>query len=229
MAGRRLTDGSFFYNTQDATNPSHVLGGFFGQSSFASHAIVQENCLVKVSKDVDLALLAPLGCGVQTGAGCVINTLDVKKGSSIAIFGAGAVGLSALIAAKNIGASPIIAIDLVETRLELAKELGATHVIKGDEKDLPDQIRKITASTGGVQFAIDATGVVPVIETMIDVLGILGKAATIGVTGAGKKAAVDVTTLMSSGKSYVGCTEGDSNPPEVSARFLHMSRLLDFE
>jgi len=191
-----------------------VLGGFFGQSSFASHAIVQENCIIKVSKDADLALLAPIGCGIQTGAGCVINTLDVKKDSSFVVFGAGAVGLSGLIAAKNIGANPIIAVDLVESRLELAKELGATHTFKGDDKNLAEEIRKITAATGGVQYAIDATGVVPVIEMMIDVIGTLGKAATIGVTGRGKTAAVDTTSLMSMGKSYVGCTEGDSNPSE---------------
>ncbi|KAF2494653.1 zinc-binding alcohol dehydrogenase [Lophium mytilinum] len=214
MGGRRLTDGTFFYTTQDETDPSHVLGGFFGQSSFASHAIVQENSIIKVPKDTNLALLAPLGCGIQTGAGCVINTLDVKKGSSIAIFGAGAVGLSALIAAKNIGASPIIAVDLVESRLDLAKELGATHVFKGDDKNLAEEIRKLTTTTGGVQYAIDATGVVPVIEMMIDVLGILGKAATVGVTGMNKKIAVDATNLMTQGKTYVGCTEGDSNPPE---------------
>ncbi|KAF2802841.1 alcohol dehydrogenase [Mytilinidion resinicola] len=214
MGGRRLTDGTFFYNTQDSTDPSHVLGGFFGQSSFASHAIVQENSLIKVPKDTNLALLAPLGCGIQTGAGCVINTLAVKKGSSIAIFGAGAVGLSALIAAKNVSASPIIAVDLVESRLDLAQELGATHVFKGDDKNLAEEIRKLTAMTGGVQYGIDATGVVPVIELMIDVLGILGKAATVGVTGRDKKVAVDATSLMSQGKSYVGCTEGDSNPPE---------------
>lgn len=217
-----MTDGTFFYTTQDSTDPSHVLGGFFGQSSFASHAIVQEKCLVKVPKDTDLALLAPLGCGVQTGAGCIINTLNVKKGTSVAVFGAGAVGLSGLMAAKSIGADPIIAVDLVESRLELAKELGATHVFKGDDKNLADEIRKLTAATGGVQYAIDATGVVPVIETMIDVLGTLGKAATIGVTGRGKTAAVDTTSLMSLGKTYVGCTEGDSNPPEVR---VHLSKL----
>lgn len=164
--------------------------------------------------DTDLSLLAPLGCGVQTGAGCVINTLQVKENHSIAIFGAGAVGLSALIAAKNIGASPIIAIDLVQSRLELAKELGATHVLDGGSKDIVAEIRKLTAESSGVQYAIDATGVVPVIENMIEALGALGKAATVGVTGWGKKVQVDCTTLMSLGKSYVGCTEGDSVPGE---------------
>lgn len=100
------------------------ISQFFGQSSFAYHAVVDENNTVKVPKDVDIRLLGPLGCGIMTGSGTILNSLQPKPGSSLVVFGTGAVGLSGLMAAKIAGCTTIIAIDIHDSRLELAKELG---------------------------------------------------------------------------------------------------------
>ena len=104
---------------------------FFGQSSFATYAIAHERNTVKVRDDAPLALLGPLGCGIQTGAGTVLRALEVEAGATFAVTGAGAVGLSAVMAARVAGATTIIAVDVVPSRLDLARELGATHVVNG--------------------------------------------------------------------------------------------------
>ena len=117
------------YSCADRLEPVHPLHDhFFGQSSFATHAVCNQRNAVRVRKDVQLESLGPLGCGVQTGAGAVMNSLNVRPQSSFAVYGAGAVGLSALLAAKARGASTLIAVDIVDERLKMARELGATHV-----------------------------------------------------------------------------------------------------
>jgi aryl-alcohol dehydrogenase len=110
----------------------HVSGVFFGQSSFATHAVASERTAVLVPRDAPLHLLGPLGCGMITGAGSVLEALSVRPGQSIAIFGTGAVGLSAVMAAKIAGASRIVAVDVNQERLELAKSLGATDAVFSD-------------------------------------------------------------------------------------------------
>lgn len=130
---------------------------FFGQSSFGTYAVANKNNVVKVDRDVDLALLGPLGCGIQTGAGTILSYFKPEFGSTIAIYGAGAVGLSGIMAAKIAGCKTIIAVDLHENRLELAKELGATHVINGKTSDVVKEIKEIT--NGGTHYALETTGV----------------------------------------------------------------------
>ena len=123
---------------------------FFGQSSFSTFAVANERNVVKVPKEAPLELLGPLGCGIQTGAGAVMNALKVGPGASFAAFGAGAVGLSAVMAARAVGATTIIAVDVVPARLALAKEIGATHAVNAKEQDPVAAVRAIT--NGGVQF-----------------------------------------------------------------------------
>ncbi len=108
-----------------------ISGHFFSQSSFATFSLATERNVVKVPTDLPLQLLGPLGCGIQTGAGTVLNSLAARPGESIVITGTGSVGLSAVMAARIAGCDPIIAIDLLPERLKLAAELGATHVIDG--------------------------------------------------------------------------------------------------
>jgi aryl-alcohol dehydrogenase len=115
--------------------PEPVHDHFFGQSSFGTFALVHERNVIKVPHDAPLELLGPLGCGIQTGAGAVINALKVNPGSSFAAFGGGAVGLSAVMAARAAGATTIISADVVPARLTLAMELGATHTINSRETD----------------------------------------------------------------------------------------------
>lgn len=157
---------------------------------------------------MDLALLGPLGCGIQTGAGTVLNRLKPEFGSSIVIYGAGAVGLSVVMAAKIIGCQHIIAVDVHDSRLELAKALGATHVLSGKDVDVVTEIKKIT--DGGSHYAIETTGVPLVVKQSLNALRPLGTVAIVGIT---PEMSIDVhNDLMAEGKSMIGVIEGDSIP-----------------
>ena len=184
------------------------LATFFGQSSFATYAVVKSRNAVKVDADVDLALLGPLGCGIQTGAGTVLNNLKPDFASSLVVYGAGAVGLSAVMAAKIAGCQHIIAVDVHENRLELAKELGATHVLNGKNVDVVAEIKQITA--GGSHYAIETTGVPLLIKQSLNALRPLGTVAIVGIT---PEVTLDIhNDLMAEGKKMVGVIEGDAVP-----------------
>lgn len=185
-----------------------ALGTFFGQSSFATHAVVHQRNAVKVDPEVDLALLGPLGCGIQTGAGTVLNRLKPEFGSSLVVYGCGAVGLSAVMAAKIAGCQHIIAVDVHESRLALAKELGATAVLNGREVDTVAEVRALT--DGGSHYAIETTGVPAVVRQSLQALRPLGVSAIVGVT---PEVTLDIhNDLMAEGKSMIGVIEGDSVP-----------------
>ncbi|MEK5058371.1 aryl-alcohol dehydrogenase [Paenibacillus sp. FSL H7-0326] len=194
---------------KDGTSPleqhGHRLSNFFGQSSFATFAIANERSVVKVDKDVDLALLGPLGCGIQTGSGTVLNTLKPSFGETIAIFGAGGVGLSAVMAAHLIGCSKVIVLDIVDSRLELAKELGATHVINSKSVDAVEEIRKITG--GGVNYTLDTTGLPFIMAQAVEALKPLGTAAYVA---GGPDLTKSATFTL--GKRLVASIEGDAVP-----------------
>ncbi|MFP6847285.1 MAG: NAD(P)-dependent alcohol dehydrogenase [Pseudomonas sp.] len=193
---------------------------FFAQSSFATFALSRENNAVKVSKAAPLELLGPLGCGIQTGAGAVINSLKVTPGSRFAAFGAGAVGLSAVLAAKVAGATTIIAIDVVPSRLELALELGATHAINSRDTDVVAAVREITG--GGVNFALESTGRPQVLRQAVDTLGGLGVVGVVGAPPLGTTAEFDVNDLLLGGKSIRGIVEGDSVPQQFIPQLVDL-------
>lgn len=202
--------------THRLSQGDQALSTFFGQSSFATHSVVNERNVVKVDKDVDLTLLGPLGCGIQTGAGTVLNRLRPEFGSAIAIFGAGAVGLSAIMAAKIIGCQQIIAVDLHDNRLTLAKELGATHTLNGKTADVVEEIRAITG--GGIHYAVETTGVPVVVRQSLHALRSLGTCAIVGLTG---ELTLNVhEDLMAEGKSMIGVIEGDSVPKVFIPRLV---------
>ncbi|SDI99881.1 aryl-alcohol dehydrogenase [Pseudomonas flavescens] len=207
---------------------------FFAQSSFATYALSRENNTVKVSTQAPLELLGPLGCGIQTGAGAVINSLKVTPGSSFASFGAGAVGLSAVLAAQVVGATTIIAVDVVPSRLELAKSLGATHAVNSKDSDPVAAIREITG--GGVKFALESTGHPAVLRQAVDALGGRGSLGVVGAPALGATAEFDVNDLLLGGKTIRGIVEGDSVPqkfiPELVELYLQgrfaFDRLVKF-
>jgi len=208
----------------DGTSPISQKGGtiygmFFTQSSFATHAIAPARSAVKVPKDIGLELLAPLGCGVQTGAGTVLNIFQAPIGSNIAVFGSGPVGLSAVMAAKVAGCKEIIAIDLLESRLELACELGATHGINPEMENVVDRIKDITG--GGVDFAFDNTGVGEVIEEAFTCLKQRGQCAIAAGFGVDLKlSAFDILL----GKKIEGVTEGESVPRVFIPQLIELYR-----
>ncbi len=186
-----------------------IHGNFFGQSSFASYALCHPRNVVKVRKDVPLEILGPLACGVQTGAGAVINALKVGVGNSIAVFGAGSVGLSAVMAARVVGATTIVAVDVNKDRLRLATKLGATHVVNGAD-DVAAQVIDITG--GGATFTFDTTGLANVVRTAVDSLAPRGTCGIVGASPIGTEATLDLMFMMASGRKFRGIVEGDATP-----------------
>lgn len=180
---------------------------FFGQSAFAQYALASERNVVKIPKDVPLELMGPLGCGLQTGAGSVLNALKVHAGSSFAAFGAGAVGLAAVMAARATGATTIIAVDVNADRLKLALELGASHVINSSETDPVAAIREITGK--GVDYSLECSGRPAVLRQAIDSLGIFGVCGIVGATKEGTEVAFNVNDVMIPGRRIMGIVQGD--------------------
>ncbi|CAK7206108.1 hypothetical protein SEUCBS139899_008892 [Sporothrix eucalyptigena] len=223
FGGRRPDGTSAMFTTGAGGAKQPLYSTFFGQSSFARLAVVHKSSIVKVPANTPLELFAPLGCGIQTGFGAIVNSLKVKKGSSVAIFGVGSVGLAAVMAAKAVGAATIIAVDLHAERLKLAQDLGATHGVIGgsDLQKIVAEIRTI-CPPAGVDFAVDCAGVPIVVETMVAALGMYGRAATVGAPGPGHFAKIDIMEHLFFGKEYVGCTEGNSNPPEFIPYLIDM-------
>ena len=210
LSGRAL-DGSTGVTDADGTE---VSSRWFGQSSFATHCIANERNAVKVDPDLPIEKLGPLGCGVQTGAGSVLVALDVRADSSIVVFGAGAVGLSAVMAAVVAGASTIIAVDLHDHRLELARELGATHTIVGSDDDIVGQVHGLTG--GGADYAFDTTGVPSVIVTA---LASLRMAGVCGLVGA-QTGDLVLDGLATVGRTIIGILEGGVDPQEFIPRMI---------
>jgi aryl-alcohol dehydrogenase len=216
FASVRPGDGSSVLSRNGETVHAH----FFGQSSFATHAVANARNVVRLDASIPLELAAPLGCGIQTGAGAVLNTLRVPAGASLAIFGAGAVGLAAVMAAAIAGCERIVAIDLRTSRLELARELGATHVVDAGSEDAVDAIRKLTGA--GADFSLEATGSPQVLRQAVDSTAPLGTCGIIGAPAFGTEVSLDVNTLLVAGRTVRGVVEGDSVPQ------LFLPRLVRF-
>jgi aryl-alcohol dehydrogenase len=208
FGGGREDGSTSTYGT--GNTPESIHDHFFGQSSFGTFALAHERNVIKVPKDAPLELLGPLGCGIQTGAGAVINALKVNPGSSFIAFGGGAVGLSAVMAARIAGAATIIAIDVVPSRLTLAMELGATHTINSHDADPVETVRKITG--GGADFTLESSGRPAVLRQAIDALSIRGTCGIVGAPALGTEASFDVNGVMTTGKRIIGIIEGDSKP-----------------
>jgi aryl-alcohol dehydrogenase len=198
---------------------------FFGQSSLATHALAHERNVVKLPPDVPVELVGPLGCGIQTGAGAVFNSLDVRPGSTVVVAGAGAVGLSAVMAAAVREAASIIAVDLHESRRALATGLGATHVVDPKAGPLAEQIREIAPA--GADYAVDTTAVTPVVEQLLSSLGMRGMLGLIGVP-ADPQAVFSVGLFQPPllGLTIRGIVEGDADP-QRRIKLLTRSRLSD--
>lgn len=195
--------------TKRLSKNGQEISSFFGQSSFATYSVVHKNSIIKVDEDLELDILGPLGCGIQTGAGAVLNRLKPTAGSSLVVFGCGTVGMSAIMAAHLCPCKNIIAVGGNEESLVLAKELGATHTINRKKCGcIVSEIKKITE--GGADYAIDTSGVPDFVKKALACVKFLGTAVVLGVTG---ELTIQVQEeLMGEGKSLIGIVEGDSNP-----------------
>lgn len=216
LVGRR---GDFSTAVQDASG-ADIPSRWFGQSSFASHALATARNVVVVDPELPLEQLGPLGCGIQTGAGSVLSAdaLDVQPGTSIVIFGAGAVGLAALMAAVVAGATTIIAVDLHQHRLDLATELGATHTILGDDPGLQGKVVELTGS--GAHYAVDTTGNPAVSRTAMSCVRLGGAGALVGA----QTADLVLDTLSVTGKRAIWVLEGNADPKTFIPHLIELWR-----
>ena len=216
--GATRSDGSSALSSSGDKIHSH----FFGQSSFATHAVVPERNVVKAPSDIPLDRLAPLGCGIQTGAGSILNSLKVQAGASVLVMGAGAVGISAIMAARIAGAATIVALDLSESRLALAKELGATDVLAADGRSVSELLASINLN--GVDYVLDTTGVPALVNDAFSALNIRG---VIGLSaGYPHEDSLDVnlSSTMLFGRRVQGIIEGDSVPQDFIPKLISYYR-----
>ena len=199
----------------DGTSPITARGGerisgcFFCQSSFASHAIARARNVVKIDPSVPLEIMGPLGCGISTGAGTVINALRPQAGTSIAVFGAGSVGMSAIMAARVVGCTTIIAVDLNESRLELAKELGATHTVNAGAADAVAAVQALTGGLGA-HVSVECTGIPKVFRQAVEALRVTGTCGLIGAAPLGTDVSFDMNNILF-GRTIKGVIEGETN------------------
>ncbi|MET0899805.1 MAG: NAD(P)-dependent alcohol dehydrogenase [Mycobacterium sp.] len=213
--GRRK-DGS----TTMSRSGDPVHGNWFGQSSFGTHAVASARNAVKVDATLPLALLGPLGCSLQTGAGAVLNVLRPNAGDSIAVFGLGAVGLSAVMAALAAGCTTIVAVDMNAERLAMAAELGATHLI--NPKEVDDVVAAVvTASPRGVDHSVDAVGLSSVVQQAVAVLRSPGTCATLGLQGYFNDTVINQGHLLL-GRTLTGVIEGDADPQTFIPELLRL-------
>ena len=221
------------FRSEDSGNVTRdgdpVSTHFFGQSSFGQYSIADERSIVRVDPDADLAVLAPLGCGILTGFGSIWNVLDPGSDDVVAVYGTGAVGLSAVIAASLRSPAQLIAIDIVDERLALARELGATATINAKTENVAERLGELTGGRG-VTKSFDTTGSPQVARGALDAAAVRGTVLVCGAPPPGTEIPVDIQGILA-GKVLRGVTMGDTDPrvliPQLVA--LHAEGKLPLE
>lgn len=205
--GGRREDGSATIRDEKG---SPVSGNFVGQSSFATHSLVKARNVVPLSGDAPLEVLAPLGCGVLTGSGAVFHEGGLRPGAQVAVLGCGAVGLSAVMAARIAGARTVIGVDRVPQRLSLAAEVGATHTVDASAVDVAEGIRAITRT--GADLVVEAAGVPDLVAAGVGSCTKTGRVVVVGAAPHGSRISLDWWAL-GAGRTLKGSVIGGSNPP----------------
>ncbi|WOC14145.1 NAD(P)-dependent alcohol dehydrogenase [Gordonia sp. MP11Mi] len=201
-----------------------VHGNWFGQSSWATHAVASVANAVKVPDTLPVDMLGPLGCGLLTGAGAVLNVHRPKPGQSYGVWGLGPVGLAAIMAANASGCEPIIGVDPNPTRRELALEIGATAVYEPSDTLAKDLVRE---TQGGLDFTMEAVGAPSVIRQSLMALASPGSCVTVGFRGPKNPVELNQSHLLQ-GRSLRGVIEGDADPHELIPRLVRMWADGDF-
>lgn len=223
LSGERVGGGS----TVSSDKYPNLKASVHQQSSFSTYCVATDKNTVKVPKDAPLEILGPIGCGFLTGAGAVINRLKPRTGSSFAAFGCGPLGFAAMFMAKKAGCSKIIAVDLHESRLELAKEFGATHTVNASEQDSVEAVKALTGM--GADYAFEATGVVQVMNQMVESLGPFGHGVVAGVvTDQNIKAEYSPAWMEVFGKTLSGIQMGDGDMRGVITQLVDAVIAGDF-
>jgi NDMA-dependent alcohol dehydrogenase len=217
MTGR-LPDGTTRFALGDTE-----LKHFAGVSSFAEYSVIPEKALLKIPDDLPLERAALLGCAVVTGVGAVLNAAQVRAGTSVAVFGAGGIGLNAIQGAALAGAEKIIAVDLLENKLEYARQFGATHTVNASSGDPVERVRALTGGRG-VDYAFEAIGVPKVMRQAYDTLAKRGVAVLIGVTPMTTEVSVPVMSLVFEERVLTGSVYGSSRPRVDIPRLIGLYR-----
>ena len=213
-SGRRA-DGS----TPMRRDGAPLYSCFFQQSSFATFALAPARDVVRIRPDAPVEWLGPLGCGLQTGAGAVLNVMRPGAGQSLVVFGVGGVGLAGLMAGRIAGCDPIIAVDRLPDRLTLARDLGATHALESRGAETLEKIRRITG--GGAHFALETSAVPEVFRLAVDGLRPLGTCVLVGSARAGTEVSFEMPVLQG-GRTVRGVIQGDSRPREFIPRLVDL-------
>lgn len=221
FGGQRLSGGSVI-----ESEGGEIAGSFFQQSSFATHAIATERNVVKVDKDLPLTTLAPLGCGFITGAGAVMNALKPERGSSIVVFGVGAVGMAAVMAAVIQQCETIIVVDLLDERLEMARQLGATHVINPARgESAVEVVHKLTA--GGANYSVETAGVPATFAVAVECLRAGGVCGLLTVPNGGQPFEYSALPLLF-GRTIKGIIEGACDPQQFIPQLIELFKAGQF-
>ncbi|MBJ7341155.1 NAD(P)-dependent alcohol dehydrogenase, partial [Mycolicibacterium sp.] len=197
-----------------------LRGGFFGQSSFATHVLARPANAIPLLDPLDPVLAAPLGCSVQTGVGTVLGAASAGGDDALVVFGAGAVGLSAVMGARIAGCRAVVAVDPLTERRSLAKELGATATLDPNADDVAAQLPDLTG--GGPTIAVDTTALPAVIATALATLRACGTVALVGLGAL--NANLPVGLILAKGLRVRGVVEGDSDPQVVIPRLAELFR-----
>ncbi|KAH8926910.1 alcohol dehydrogenase [Atractiella rhizophila] len=216
LTGERFDGGTMYEH-----DGKECYASLLGQGSFGRHMMVHESSCIPVPpslSDAELAQLAPYGCGLMTGAGTILNYFKPRLGDTLAIWGMGAVGMAGLMVAKLAPYSKIIALDVVDDRLKLASELGATHVINSRTCDAVQAIRDLTGGNG-VDWSMEATGIPSVVKQAYEALDKGGVLGSVGIPPAGSELKIDIWNHINDSKTFLGCVEGDC-VPETFIPFL---------
>jgi aryl-alcohol dehydrogenase len=217
--GGTRADGSTALSRDGQPIHSH----FFSQSSFATHAVATERNVTKLDPSIPLEVVAPFGCGIQTGAGTVLNALRPDAGTSIAIFGTGSVGWAAVMAAQVAGCTTIIGVDVQPARLIHAEELGATLAVNGNTVDAVEAIQQATGGVG-VDYSIDTTGSPQVLAQAVYCLGPGGTCALVGTPALGTAVSLEMNQILGSARTVRGIIEGESMPDVFLPRLIELWR-----
>jgi aryl-alcohol dehydrogenase len=216
FGGARLDGSSGWRRRDDGTR---VNGHIFQQSSFASHTLATANSAVILDRELPFNLAPAFGCGVSTGAGSVLNVMDLRPGSRLAILGAGTVGLAALMMAVQLGVQQIIAVDTNPGRLETASELGATHTVDASDRQARDAIQRLTGR--GADYIFDTTGHPDVVASALDSLAMTGTVVVAGSAPAGTRTSLNMSALLN-GRTVRGTIQGDSEARELVPHLIEL-------
>ena len=216
FGGARLDGSSGWRRRDDGTR---VNGHIFQQSSFASHTLAAANSAVILDRDLPFNLAPAFGCGVSTGAGSVLNVMDLRPDSRLAILGVGTVGLAALMMARHLGVKQIIAVDANPGRLETAFELGATHTVDTSDREARDAIARLTGR--GADYIFDTTGHPGVIASALDSLAMTGTVVMAGAAPAGTRTSLDMNALLN-GRAVRGTIQGDAVARKLVPRLIEL-------